>query len=219
MSSLPEPARSETPRKLPRDERRVQLIEATIAVIARTGYARTTLGEVARRAGLSHGLVNFHFRSKENLLLETLLHLAEEYRSNWTAALEGAGPSAPERIDALLRADFAPAICTPDRLAAWCAFWSEAQSRPIYQERCGANDDAYNDLFERLCARMAAEHGYAGSPARTARALRVAVEGIWLDMMTMRTPYPLDEALATAMTAAAAHFPRHFTEAGLRDRR
>ena len=75
------------PRKMPRDARRLQLIEATIETIARFGYSRTTMSEVARMAGLSHGLVNFHFQTKENLLTETLLYLSEEYRQNWTGAV------------------------------------------------------------------------------------------------------------------------------------
>ena len=52
----PKPAR-----KQPRETRRAQLIEATIEVIAARGYARITMSEVARVAGLAHGLVNFHF--------------------------------------------------------------------------------------------------------------------------------------------------------------
>jgi TetR/AcrR family transcriptional repressor of bet genes len=202
------------PRKLPRDTRRSQLIEATIETMARHGYARTTLTQVAKAAGLSHGLVNFHFQSKEGLLLETLLFLAEEYRQNWTEALAASGSSAPEELRALLEADFNPAICTPARLSAWCSFWGEAQSRPIYQDRCGANDEEYNLRLEAICGRMNTEHGYAVNPARAARVLRVVTEGVWLDMMTMTSPYDLAEAQATVMTAAAALFPRHFGDDG-----
>jgi TetR/AcrR family transcriptional repressor of bet genes len=204
------------PRKLPRDARRLQLIEATIETIARQGYSRTTLSEVARTAGLSHGLVNFHFETKDKLLVETLLYLAEEYRLNWTQAVEAAGPSAPEQLFAMLAADFRPELCTPGRLSAWCAFWGEAQGRPLYQEKCGSNDAEYNRTLEALCARMNAEHGYAADPVRTARVLRVTTEGVWLDMMTLQAPYPADEALATLMTCTAAFFPRHFTAEGLR---
>lgn len=210
------PDPSPPPRKLPRDERRTQLIEATIATMAKHGYARTTMSEVAKVAGLSHGLVNFHFQSKENLLLETLLYLAEEYRLNWTSALAAAGPSAAEQIHAMLLADFDPHICTPVRLSAWCSFWGEAQSRPIYQERCGSNDEIYNETLDALCARMIAEHGYTGNPARISRALRVTVEGVWLDIITLTAPYALQEASATVMATVAAYFPRHFDDNGLR---
>jgi TetR/AcrR family transcriptional repressor of bet genes len=204
------------PRKQPRSARRVQLIEATIEVLARQGYARTTLGSVARQAGLSHGLVNFHFETKERLLAETMQYLAEEYRQNWIAALAAAGPSPAERLESMLRADFAQAICTPARLSAWCSFWGEAQSRPLYQEACGSNDEEYNACLERICAELIASGGYAGDPARVARVLRVTVEGVWLDLMTMNRPYTRDEALATVMTCTAAFFPRHFGPTGRR---
>ncbi|MBS0565237.1 MAG: TetR family transcriptional regulator C-terminal domain-containing protein [Proteobacteria bacterium] len=213
--SLAPSAAPPPPRKLSREARRQQLIDATIEVIAVKGYARTTLTDVANRAGLSHGLVNFHFQTKERLLSETLLFLAEEYRQNWTQALDEAGHSPAHRLDAMLRADFNLAICTDAKLSAWCAFWGEAQCRPLYQEQCGSNDAAYLDALESLCAELKAEGGYGFDPVRAARVLRVTTEGVWLDMMTMNTPYGRAEALSTVHSCAAAFFPRHFGDDGL----
>ena len=210
--ALPEAEKKK--RKESRETRRVQLIEATIRVLADEGYSRTTLTRVAQAAGLSHGLVNFHFSSKEGLLAETLTYLAEEYRDNWVSALEAARGGTAERLHALLLADFEPRICTPDRLSAWCSYWGEAQSRPLYQENCSSNDEEYGRVLEDLCARLAEEGGYEHDPTIVARVLRVTIEGVWLDMMTMRTPYERDEALVTVMTCAAAFFPRHFTRRG-----
>ncbi len=213
---MPDTAPPDPPsRKQPRGARRQQLIEATIETLAEVGYARTTLTAVATRAGLSHGLVNFHFETKEKLLTATMLYLAEEYRANWSAALDAAGPGAAVRLNALLQADFNPVICTAARLSAWCSFWGEAQSRPLYQESCGSNDEAYNRTMEGVCAALIATGGYTGDPARIARVLRVTTEGVWLDLMTMVQPYERDEAQATLMTCAAAFFPRHFTDRGL----
>ena len=203
------------PRKLSRQARRAQLIEATIETLAVRGYARTTLTDVANQAGLSHGLVNFHFETKEKLLSETLVYLSEEYRANWTEALAQAGPSPAERLEALMRADFSPALCTPARLSAWCAFWGEAQCRPLYQEHCGSNDEEYSAVLLEICTDLAAAGGYSFHPSRASRVIRVTLEGVWLDMMTMNAPYPLCEGLATVHACAAAFFPQHFDEAGL----
>ncbi|WP_284164893.1 TetR family transcriptional regulator C-terminal domain-containing protein [Frigidibacter sp. SD6-1] len=203
------------PRKASREARRLQLIEATIETIAVRGYARTTLTEVANQAGLSHGLVNFHFETKEKLLTETLNYLAEEYSQNWKSALEAAGKAPAEQLDAMIRADFNPAICTTARLSAWCAFWGEAQCRPMYQEHCGANDDAYFAQLVTLCTAIQVEGSYGCDPKLAARVLRVTLEGVWLEMMTMNTPYSLAEALSTAYACAAAFFPRHFGPDGL----
>lgn len=203
------------PRKMSRESRRAQLIEATIETLALRGYARCTLTEVAQTAGLSHGLVNFHFETKEKLLSETLAWLAEEYRLNWLSYLEVAGDDPAAQLAALLLADFNPAICTPARLSAWCSFWGEAQSRPLYQAQCGSNDDAYNTRVEDICARLIVKGGYAGNPVRIGRVLRVTIQGVWLDMMTMTPSYTVDEAQATVHTCAAAFFPRHFSAYGL----
>ena len=87
---------SETPargRAATKALRRQQLIDSTIESIAKRGFSETTMADVADGAGLSRGIVNFHFKSKEMLLVETLHYLAVEYREAWTRALEKAGPS------------------------------------------------------------------------------------------------------------------------------
>ena len=211
----PQPPREASHRKLSRPERRGQLIEATIEVLATRGYARCTLSDVANSAGLSHGLVNFHFQSKDLLLSETLAFLSDEYRAVWQAALASAGASAAQQLDALIRADFNPGIFTPARLAAWVAFWGEAQSRPLYQSYCGAKDEDYAATKQAICAALMQDGGYGGNAARVSRALRLVTEGVWMDLVTMAAPYSRDEGLRTVMAAAAAFFPRHFDENGV----
>ena len=68
-------------RTAPPEERREQLIQATIRCVADRGLADTTIATVAQEAGLSQGIVNLHFRSKDGLLTETLRYLADEYRN------------------------------------------------------------------------------------------------------------------------------------------
>src|SRR6476619_231619 len=94
------------PRKASKEVRRQQLIEAKIDTLARRGYAATTLADVARTAGLSGGIVNFHFESTEKLLVETLRASAAEYRTNRRSALAMAGKIPAERLEASLSADF-----------------------------------------------------------------------------------------------------------------
>lgn len=211
-SELESPARKT--RTQSRDARRTQLIEATIATIAERGYSRTTLTDVSRRAGLSHGLVLFYFETKDRLLAETLDFLSEEYRNNWQAALAAAGSEPEQRLAALIQADFQPAVCRPGRLAAWCAFWGESQSRPMYQARCGANDEHYSRILEAICSGMNERYGYATSPVRAARLLRISIEGTWLELMTLANPYDQQEALLTVWTCAHGLYPRHFTPDG-----
>ena len=60
-------------------ERRNLLIDATITAIAEFGLSKLTLAKISSIAGLTAGTVNFHFDSKESLLLETLNFVSEEF--------------------------------------------------------------------------------------------------------------------------------------------
>lgn len=214
MIAAEAPAAS-TGRKASKDVRRQQLIEATIDVLARKGYAGTTMADVARRAGLSSGIVNFHFETKENLLAETLKMLSDEYRAQWQKALQdsaGAPPAA--RLEAIMRSDFSETVCTPRKVAAWGAFWGEAASRPIYSQYCNANDAEYQRTLEDLCLAVVREGRYPYDPAHVARGFNALTEGLWLDIMTQATPMSGPEALRTALACLHAFFPKHFGPTG-----
>ena len=58
--------------KAPEEQRREELLDAAFRVAARAGLGSLTAAEVAREAGLSKGLVFFHFGSKDGLLLALL---------------------------------------------------------------------------------------------------------------------------------------------------
>ncbi|MEX0969350.1 MAG: TetR family transcriptional regulator C-terminal domain-containing protein [Paracoccaceae bacterium] len=216
MTEAAEATDTQPPRKASRDARRTQLIESTISTLAEKGYARTTLTDVALRAGLSHGLVNFHFKTKDNLLAETLVFLAEEYRTNWTSAMEAAGPHPAAQLHAMITADFADEMCTHERLSSWCAFWGEAQSRPLYQEHCGNNDLRHMQVMEALCAALLGQLHRIENAKRIARVIRTCSDGVWLEMINMTTPYDRAEGKRTMLCCLAAFFPEFFTPEGMR---
>ena len=60
-------------------ERRRALVDATMTAIAEQGFSNLTLAHIAGLAGLTAGIVNFYFSSKEALLLETVKTVAEEF--------------------------------------------------------------------------------------------------------------------------------------------
>ncbi|MCP8893773.1 TetR family transcriptional regulator C-terminal domain-containing protein [Shinella daejeonensis] len=200
-------------RKASKETRRQQLIEATIDSLAKRGYSETTLADVADGAGLSRGIVNFHFESKENLLVATLQYMAEEYADHWGGALERVGPSAASRLWALVQADFDRRICTKRKLAAWCAFWGEAKSRPTYQALCGARDVKYQETVIQLCAELKAEGGYSYAPEPMAISLCALLEGLWLRLM-MGDGTTREKALEAAIEFVVNIFPRHLTRQG-----
>src|ERR1700754_983951 len=162
--------------KASKETRQLQLIEATIDSLAKRGYAETTTALVAVGAGLSRGIVNFHFESKEKLLVATLQYMAEEYAAHWRAAREKGGGDAARQLASMVTADFDRSICSKRKLAAWCAFWGEAKSRPTYQALCGKHDQAYQDTIIEICTALKADGGYDFNARATAVGLSAMLE-------------------------------------------
>jgi TetR/AcrR family transcriptional repressor of bet genes len=201
-------------RKAARDVRRLQLIEATIGVLARKGYAALTVADVAKAAGLSPGIVIFHFNSKDELLAAVLGFLAAEYRQHWDAQVQRAGPEAAERLKALLLSDFDTGVFTPEKLAAWIAFWGETQGRPVYDQICSGLDAERMQATEALCRDLNGEGGYGLDPALVMRTLESLCDGLWLGLAANGAGHKGRVSAADAQNiigaALAAFFPRHY---------
>jgi len=194
-----------------RERRRQQLIDSTMASIAKRGLADTTMGDVAKGANLSHGIVNFHFKSKDQLLVETLRYVTEEYRSVWTRAVEKAGPGVSDKLAALYLADLDSAVCTHKKLAVWHAFYGEAKSRPVYREICGVSDRQRIDAGVALVHRIVAEGGYRHlDPEHTAKGLDAMTDGIWLNVLLSSGKFDREGARETVRSFLACLFPKHF---------
>src|SRR5262249_52769542 len=66
------------------------IVQAATRVLARQGYARTSLLDIATEAGMSKGAVHYHFPSKEALIAKVLEHacdvVAERAKLAWSEA-------------------------------------------------------------------------------------------------------------------------------------
>ena len=204
-------------RRASKEFRREQLINATIDSLAGRGYAATTLADVADGAGLSRGIVNFHFESKEKLLIETLEFLSNEYTESWKNALEAAGDDPAQRLRAILLADLDEGVCNPRKVAAWFAFFSEAATKPAYKELCWARDDDFLGELLRLCSALRDSGGYAFEPRKMADTLYAMQEGLWLRLMIDAPSFTRAKAVEAALAALGVLCPEHFTtDGGLR---
>ena len=136
--------------------RRQALIAAVIDAIHDRGLGQVTMGEIARRAGVSAGLAHHYFGNKNQLLLATMRHLLTELGDEIQQRLAGAG-TARERIRAIIEGNFSACQFRPAVISAWLAFYVEAQTDSearrllrIYQRRLESNlVHALQDLVDR----------------------------------------------------------------------
>lgn len=195
--------------------RRQQLIKATIASIAELGFSDTTLASVTARANLSHGTVNFHFKSKELLFAETLGYLAEEHHAHWSAALAKAGPEPGRRLAAIVDVDFLPEICSLEKLSVWFSFWGQVKYRPAYLKAHDRYDLQRTEEMAHLCQAIIDEGDYRHIEAdAAARRIEAMIDGLWLNILL----YPKDNSPGAAREDAfdflALLFPNHFPLSG-----
>jgi TetR/AcrR family transcriptional repressor of bet genes len=200
-----------TRRTASRERRRGQLIAATMKCIARKGMSSTSIGDVAKEAGLSQGIVNLHFESKDNLLTETLQHLADDYKTRFNSALEAAGPDAVSKLLAIMQLDLRAPVIDRQKIAVWFAFWGEVKSRPTYRRICNERDQYYDQVVETLCAEILADGHYEGiSVASVAMALTSMTNGMWLSYLISPRSFDPDQAMHAITDLLHQYFPNHF---------
>jgi TetR/AcrR family transcriptional regulator, transcriptional repressor of bet genes len=208
----PKPAK--VSRAAAKAERRQQLLRATIDSIARFGLSGTTMGTVTEIAGVSVGLANFHFESKEGLLESVLKHLAAEQRALWQSRVQGPDRSSHDLLQAIVDSRFHAAICTRKKLAVWFAFYGDASAREVYRRAVGDMDDERLYATIAIITEMIADAGYTGiDPSETALSIEALYDGLWLNMLLYPSDFSRAVCRARAMNVIAALFPKHFQTA------
>jgi TetR/AcrR family transcriptional repressor of bet genes len=125
--------------------RRRALIDATISAIGERGALDVTMSQIAGRAGVSSALAHHYFGAKEELLQATMRHLLSELGADLKATL-GKARAPRERVSAVIAVNFSEHQFRPETVAAWLAFYVEAQKSPamrrlliVYARRLHSN--------------------------------------------------------------------------------
>ena len=125
--------------------RKTALVKATIMEIGRAGSLDVTVGQIAKRAGMSTALAHHYFGGKEQIFLAAMRHILSLYGAEVRGALATA--RTPEaRLEAILLASFSPTNFRPEVVSAWLNFYVLAQTVPgarrllsVYQGRLRSN--------------------------------------------------------------------------------
>lgn len=108
------------------EQRRREIVEATIRVMARSGYDGASVQAIAKEAGLSPGLLHHHFTRKQAILLAVLRHLEDVLEARYQVrARRRRSPWG--RLEAWVEAHLAHGDdASPEAAAVWV--WLGAQA-------------------------------------------------------------------------------------------
>lgn len=180
--------------------RRKALVDATLRAVGDHGSLAVTMSEIARHAGVSAALAHHYFGSKEQLVIETIRSLLRQLRADTVAAL-GEAKSPRERLSAVIRVNFQAHQFAPETVAAWLAFYSEAQRSEetrrllvIYARRLRSN---FLASLKDLCPLAEA--------AQIAEGASAMIDGLYLRQGLKSAPVSIDASIALVEDYVTAH--------------
>jgi len=188
------------PRTSNTEQRRAQIAEALLAVMAKRGYEGASIVAIAKQARLAPGLVHYHFGSKLEILIAAVGILVDRHLANLDAALAAVDAPAGQ-VAAFVDVHLGLGThADPAALACWVLIGGEAlRTRQIQR--------AYEHAFGAIAARLVAiiERGVADrsfarvDPAACAAALVAVVQGYFVVAATARAVIPAGTAATCAL--------------------
>jgi AcrR family transcriptional regulator len=162
--------------------RRLRLIEATIESLKRHGHEGLSVRRISAEAGVSIGLINHHFPTKEVLVAEAYRHFNAQLNQVIRESMAHAPKSPRQRLRALFRAIFSPPNLDRDVLTVWIVLWGlYHHSREIQK----VHEEAYGGYVETLCELLAALQKESGKFRLNLRLAAIGaqalLDGLWLE--------------------------------------
>ncbi len=166
------------------EQRRIELLEAVVRLIAREGVAAVTHRAVAAEAGVTHRLTTYYFRTKEKMLIEAFRHLTAESLERSRAAVERLASMEPNgsplaaAIDEVVDAVLGGLHAEAGGVVAELALVLEIPRSP----ELAADYAAWQNALEALLAEHARKLE-SDDPNADARLILTAIHGLQLERL------------------------------------
>lgn len=173
-------------------------------VMAKRGYDGASIADIAKAARLTPGLVHYHFKSKQEILLAALRELIVHHDATLETRLAAVAGDPVEEVAAFI--DFhlgLGADADPEVLACWILLSGEALREPKVRVQF---EKAIETTVKRLAAVIQAGVDQrvfrCESSAPAASALVAAIQGYFVLAATARKVIPKGSAAASTKQMA-----------------
>ena len=150
------------------EHRRQEIVNGLMQAMADKGYEKASIQSIAKAAGLSPGLIHYHFKTKQEILIALIHQISEQAAQRFTLLADAAG-NAQQQLDAYIDAALALGDgSNPEAVTAWVIIGAEAvrieEVRALYQQIIRQHSQQLSELLQQA----AAENGATLSPSQTA---------------------------------------------------
>jgi len=195
-------------RRIRGEESRKMILKSAIDNIATRGLGNLTLDRVAEKLGVSRGLVVFHFKSKNNLIMEVLEYLGKKYSRGWNVIVKEEDLSDIEKLFRMIDYDIRFACHNPKYVSAWHAFWGESKGKEMFHDLVLPRDEAYAADMGRLIENICEQAGYDKVNVSTAtRGLVSMMFGAWVLLHLNPGPNDYEENMQALRLYLGRIFP------------
>lgn len=198
----------EMSRPVVRTQRREQIVRAALRLVRRVGVYNVTVADVADEAGVSRGILHYHFTSKEEILHEAALLLLVEFGRRALDAVRVAGESTRAQLQAVVDASL-----NEDELGFYATlleFWSPARRDAIHRVAMAQAYDGWIAFIAGLI-RLGQGRGelapLAARPEDLACALVALHDGLMVQCLVRREWMSAARARGIARALIANWFP------------
>ena len=161
-------------------EREIELIRSTYRVITRQGGHRLSLQDIADEAGVSKGLILYHFKAKNRLLMMTMRWALHGTAARIRRGLKGV-EDPRDIVCALLDGVFIGPKQNRDFHLLYLDMVEHAARDPSFSELSTITQGIVNGLYEEvLCDGIARGAFRVDDVTDTAAAMRAHIEGTFL---------------------------------------
>jgi len=185
------------------EKRRNQIVEIAIQTIATQGFSQASLAENAKKAGISKGVISYHFDGKEELVEEILRSLLRK-PADFIKERVSLAASAVEKLRAYVEANFEFMKMNRVGYVALVDLWGQRDSG-----RNSLNADAYEPSRHYLAHIL--EEGQRTGEMRafpvmpTASLIQGAIDGVMLQWVLDEKAIDLDGAKEEVVSMVLRH--------------
>jgi AcrR family transcriptional regulator len=144
------------PRKNIQEEKRKQILEALDACLLKKPFLKTSIRDIAREAGVNHGVLHYYFKSKDDILLHYIDYTIEKYNavySEWLESISQDGMDEREMIEEAIKLMIDKITLNDDLSRIFIEIWEIALYNKKIRERLHKMYAAWESILDNLLAK------------------------------------------------------------------
>ena len=155
--------------------RREELIAAGIVCLGKGGMSGFTIDQICRQAGISRGLINHHFKTKDELLTCIYAHMTNHLLHDYDS------DSALGLMRDIIENSFDEKSFNRSNLRAWLAIWGQVSSNDVLSELHKVRYDHYKEIIKSALEQVSSAMPLQFNVDSVARQLIAIIDGLWLE--------------------------------------